>query len=632
MESAESNIIVSALSVCFTPPPQGGKKKGIRLVVSIKDNVSVAAPRWDLSDLFSGLEDERIGATLATAKADAEAFAAKYRGTVASLTPEQLVQAITESERIRQEAQKPVAFGSLRFAAETSPENGAFMQSVRERYTAATLPLLFFDLELTQLAPEALTGLANEAVLEQYKHYLTTTRDRAKFRLSEAEERVLEEQQNTGRRSWTRLFEEITSSLRFTMEGEPKSLTLSEAIDRQYSSDRDVRRRAADAVTEGLRPHQRTLAFVYNTLIADKATEDRLRGFSYQEEARHVSNELAPEIVETVVQASEVGYALVARYYRAKRELLGLDQLAHYDRYAPIVTQTLPAISYETAQDCCLGAFSKFDSGYESTARAFFTGDWIDAEVRPGKRGGAFCAYVTADTHPYIFMNYLGKTGDVRTLAHELGHGVHASLARPKGFLSFHGTLPMAEVASTFAEQLVFAETQAGLTDDTARLALYAEQIEQAISTIFRQTALYRFEQAAHRERRENGELSVERLGELWQTSVGAMFGDSVTLEPGHALWWSYIPHFIGTPFYVYAYTFGELLALALYKRCQVEGAETFAPRFVQFLSSGGSLSPAELVAPLNVDLADPVFWQGAIAVLEEQIEGFEVLAAKLKK
>lgn len=592
---------------------------------------SVSAPLWNLTDLFAAPDDPRVLETMENARQNAESFALKYRRAVAAFSPEELRTALQQNEQIRQEAQKPIVFASLRFSADSSPQNGAFLQSMREKHTAATLPLLEFDLELAQLPPDKLTTWANDPALASFKHYLLTTRDRARFRLSQAEETILEESQNTGRRAWTRLFEEITSGLRFTIEGEPASLTLSDVMNRQMFPDRETRRKSAEAITDGITPHLRNLTYIHNTLIAEKATEDRLRGYTYQEESRHLNNELTPEVVETVVQTSESGYPLVARYYRAKRELLGLPELYHYDRYAPFFNESQTPIAYDVARDWCLTAFERFHPDYAETARAFFTGNWIDGAVRPGKRGGAYCAYVTSDLHPYIFINYLGKTGDVRTLAHELGHGIHTSVARPKGFFSFHGTLPMAEVASTFAEQLVFAEMNRHTQSDKARLALYAEQIEQAMSTIFRQTALYRFEQSAHRERREYGEVSTERFGELWQSAVGAMFGDSVKLLPGHASWWAYIPHFINTPFYVYAYTWGELLALALYKKCLDEGAETFAPKFLQFLSAGGSLTPQELVEPLGVDLTDANFWQGALAVLEEQVATFESLAAQIK-
>ncbi|HVK04086.1 MAG TPA: M3 family oligoendopeptidase [Armatimonadaceae bacterium] len=593
-----------------------------------QESAPQSPPRWRLDDLYLSPEDPRIAQSLDEVRRVSEAFAARYRGRLADLSPAEMREVIGEFERLEREAYKPAVYAGLRHAAEASPEAGAFLQHVREKATAATLPLLFFDVELTRIPRERLRALADAPELAVYRHYLRNVEARAPFRLSEAEERVLEEQSNTGRRAFIRLYEELTSNLRFTVEGFDKPLTLSQVMDLQHEPERDVRRRASDALTAGLAPEARTLAFVYNTLIQDKATEDRLRGFTSPEQSRHLANELPPEVVETVVRMSEEGYPLVARYYEAKRKILGLDRLTHYDRYAPVSQDESP-VPYDVARDRCLSAFAGFHPEYAAAARAFFEGNWIDAEPRAGKRGGAFCSFVTPDLHPYIFLNYLNKAGDVRTLAHELGHGIHTSLAREHGFLEFHSTLPIAEVASTFAEQLVFAAAGRETADPKARLALYAEQIEQAIATIFRQTALYRFEQAAHRERRERGELSVERFGQIWQECVGAMFADSVELLPDHALWWSYIRHFIATPFYVYAYTAGEMLALALFHRYEEEADGSFAPKFVAFLRAGGSQSPEEVVEPLGVDLKDPAFWRGALAVLEAQVEEFEALAAQ---
>lgn len=594
-------------------------------------DTSLLPPRWDLSDLYSDPTDPRIEETLKEAEEAAHSFAARYRGKIATLSSEELASALKEGEALQERTALPGTYASLRFAADTSAEAGAFLQKVRERTTAAAMPLLFFDVELTALGADRIRSLAEEPALSDFRHYLTTVAARAEFRLSEPEERVLEEQANTGRRAFVRLYEEITASLRFSVEGhaEERSLTLSEALDLQHDPDRDVRRASAEAVTRGLEPHARTLAFVFNTLIQDKATDDRLRGHSYPEEARHLANELSPATVETVVDTAVEGFPLVARYYEAKRRLLGLPELTHYDRYAPISKEEVK-IPYGEARDLILAAFAEFDARYADAAQRFFDGGWIDAEARPGKRGGAFCSYVTPDRHPYIFLNYLGKQGDVRTLAHELGHGIHSYLSRGQHYFNYHGTLPMAEVASTFAEQLVFERQRAGRAD-TALLSLYAEQIEQAIATIFRQAAMYRFEQAIHWERREKGELSVTRFGELWQENLEAMFQGSVTLQPGHALWWTYVRHFVATPFYVYAYTFGEMLALALYARYRQEGKGAFAPLYLQMLSHGGSLTPKELVSPLGVDLEDRAFWRGALGVLEEQVKAFEELAEQVR-
>ena len=600
----------------FTPP--------------LSDFDTNSLPTWDLSDLFSGPDDPRIFSTLETVKRNAETFAARYRGQIARFAENdasRLAQAFRDYEAINEAAAKPMSFANLRFAADSNPENGALFQRVREKTTEATLPLIFFDIELTQVPAEILQRAAADPALAGYAHYLQTVLARASFRLTEAEERVLEEQANTGRRAFTRLYEEIIANFRFTVPGSDAPLTLSAVLDLQHDPDRAVRKASAHALNEGLKTHARMITFIFNTLIQDKATDDRLRGYAYPEQARHLNNELTPEIVETVLETTEAGFPLVARYYEAKRRLLGLETLTYYDRYAP-VTAKEPTVAFGSAQASVLSAFRAFHTDYAAAASAFFDKGWIDAAPSPTKRGGAFCSYITPDLHPYIFLNYLGKASDVRTLAHELGHGIHSLVSREQSLVNFHGTLPMAEVASTFAEMLVYEAEQKEETDKGRQLAAAAQQIDQAIATIFRQAALYRFEQAIHAERKK-GELSTDRFGELWQENVGKMFAGSVLLEDEHALWWSYVRHFVATPFYVYAYTFGEMLAYALFTKYQTDGAAEFAPNFLTLLRYGGSRSPQELVAPLGVDLSDADFWKGALAAFEKQVTHFETLTAE---
>jgi oligoendopeptidase F len=317
----------------------------------------------------------------------------------------------------------------------------------------------------------------------------------------------------------------------------------------------------------------------------------------------------------------EEHYRLVARYYHLKRKILGYDQLTHYDRYAPLF-DTQEEIGFPDARKIVLDAFEGFTPQMRNVADRFFEGQWIDAEPRPGKQGGAYCSYVATDLHPYVFMNYIGRLDDVMTLAHELGHGVHAYLSREQTLLNFQGTLPLAELASTFAEMLVFEKLQAAASPKD-RLALYADKIEGAFATIFRQAAMFRFEQHLHRARREQGELTTEAIGEIWQSQLQAMFGDSVALGDEHKLWWSYVSHFIGSPFYVYAYSFGELLVLALYRKYQQE-SEGFPERYLSLLRQGGSKSPQELMGQMDIDQRSPEFWRGGMEDLESLISRFE--------
>jgi oligoendopeptidase F len=382
-------------------------------------------------------------------------------------------------------------------------------------------------------------------------------------------------------------------------------------------------------LTKGLRDNGRVLTFIFNTLLQDKATRDRLRRYKQPEESRHLANELDSETVETVVSAVERSAGMVARYYKLKREILGLKELTHYDRYAPLFASE-EKVSWDEGRKIVLEAMNECSPTLGKRAEEFFTGNWIDAEVRPGKRGGAFCSYITPDLHPYVMVNYLGKLDDVMTLAHELGHGVHASLSREQTFFNFHGTLPLAELASTFAEMMVFEKLQkrASLKD---RMALYADKIEGAFATIHRQSTLYRFEQDIHGHRRAKGELTPEQYGEYWQKRNQNMFGDSVALGDDHRLWWSYIPHFINSPFYVYAYSFGELLVMALFQQYKQKGT-VFADEYVALLRKGGSMWPHELMGSVGIDIKDPKFWDGGIAVLSGMVDEFEKIYREWKK
>lgn len=583
--------------------------------------MNAAPPTWDLTDLFLSPDDTRLFRSLEAVLQGATDFAARYKGHLESLSPAALAEAIASSEQLLQEANRAGVYAGLRFAADSSPESGAFLQKVREVATTATLPLLFFSIELAALGVKRLEDLQTAPELANYAHYLGSIKNEAEFRLSEAEERILAETANTGPRALVRLFEETVSNLSVEFEG--RELTLPEALDLQRNPDRSLRERSAEALSNTLEKQNRTITFLYNNIVQSKATEDRLRGYRSPEHARHLSNELDLAIPEIVATVAESGYPLVARYYHAKRQLLGYDTLYHYDRYAPLDASSRQ-YTWAEAQETILSAFSRFDDSYRASAQVFFDNPWIDGPPRKGKRGGAFCSYVTPDHHPYLFTNFLGKADDVQTLAHELGHGIHSWLSRGQTLLNFHGTLPMAEVASTMAEQIVFSALleQASPAE---RRTLYAQRIESSFATIFRQIAMYRFEQAVHAER-AGGELSTTRMAALWQEKIGAMFGDSVTLGEGHGLWWSYVGHFFHSPFYVYAYSFGEMLALALYTRWQEEGAP-FVPKYLEMLSKGGSQSPQELVAPLGVTLADEAFWLGALRVLEQEITSFEELA-----
>ena len=588
------------------------------------DNNLEADVHWNLCDLYESITDPKIEEALASCFARAEAFEADYKGKInaAELTAALLGAALREYEAIGQEAAKPMTFASLLFTTDTGdPARGAFLQKMREQGTALALPLLFFELELAAIPDAVLAPLLDAPEVTLYQHYLGLVRASRPHMLSETEERLMEELANTGGRAFERLFEEITSNAVFHWNGE--DLGLAQITAMFMDPDREVRRTAAAAFTAGLTPHLKTLTYIFNTLLQEKNVEDRLRHYPTPQEARHLANELDEATVSLVVDTVVRNYPLVARYYHLKREILGVDTLTHYDRYAPLF-EAEEVISYPQAQDMVLTAFGDFSPEMRRRAADFFDHNWIDPPATKGKASGAFCSYVTPDTHPYVLVNYLGRMKDVMTLAHELGHGVHASLSRSQSLLNFHGTLPLAELASTFGEMLVFEQAiqNASLKD---KLALYAEKIEGAFATIPRQTAMYRFELAIHRHRREEGELTPEEFGEYWQREVQLMFGDSVVLGEEHKLWWSYISHFVAAPFYVYAYSLGELLVLSLYQQAKREGA-AFADKYLRMLEAGGSLTPQELMAQVDINLNNADFWQGGFDVLAGLVDQFEAL------
>ncbi|MCE5199950.1 MAG: M3 family oligoendopeptidase [Armatimonadota bacterium] len=588
---------------------------------------------WDLSDLYSGIDDPRIEETLDKSLARAKQFAEMYRGKINSddLTAETLFASLKEYENLAEEMSKPANYAALVFSADTSkPEHGALLQHVQERQTEIALVLMFYDLELMAAKPEIIDRLVREEILAPYRHFIHAARLFRENRLSEPEERILEEKANTGGRAFERLFEEMVSAIEFkiVIDGEEQTLTEPEILALLRDPSREVRKSAAESLTKGLADNSRLITFVFNTLVYDKSIDDRLRRYQYPEEARNKSNELDAQTVETVIKTCVENYPLVARYYETKRDILGYDKLTHYDRYAPLFEAKRP-YTFDEAREVVLASFGRFSEQMRDVADEFFKNNWIDAEPRKGKRGGAFCSYVTTDLHPYILQTYLNRQDDIMTMGHELGHGIHAYLSRPQGYLNYSSALPVAELASTFGEMLVF-ESIVEKADLEDKLALYAEKIESNFATIFRQAAMYRFEQELHRARREQGELTADDISDIWQRNIQAMFLDSVEMGEGHQYWWMYVNHFIASPFYVYAYSFGELLVMALYSMYRQEG-KSFVPKYLELLKAGGSCSPEDLLKRVGIDIKNPEFWQGGMKVMDQLIEEFEGLYKEWK-
>ncbi len=587
-----------------------------------------AGVRWDLSDLYAGPDDPAIDADLERCVGQARAFAAEYRGKLGSLDAAELARAVDAYEALQEPAWRASAYAGLLFAADTSaPRHGALLQHVQERGTEIRNELVFFELEWVALEDEAARALTEDPALAGRRHLLESLRRYRPHVLSEPEEKLLEETANTGSRAFSRLFDEILGAAKFRVELEsgPKELSEEEALSLLYDADRDTRRAASRGLTEGLERHSRTLGFLFNTLVQDKAMQDRLRRYADPMDSRNLANEIDGASVRALMDACVGRYGLVARYYRLKRRLLGLDHLYEWDRYAPLA-EPEGTRSFDAARELVLGAYADFAPRMAEIAAQFFDRRWIDAELRPGKRGGAFSASTVPGVHPYVMLNYTGQLRDVMTVAHELGHGVHQWLSRERGLFEQNTPLTTAETASVFGEMLVFRRLLREESDPTVRLALVCGKLEDAFATVFRQVAMTRFEQMLHAARREEGELPLERMNALWMDANRPMFGDSVELTDDYRWWWLYIPHFIHSPFYCYAYSFGELLVLALVRRYDEEG-DAFVPRYLELLAAGGSQAPPTLVSRVGLDITDPAFWDGGLALLEDLVAEAEALA-----
>jgi oligoendopeptidase F len=612
---------------------------------------------WDLEPLLDGEGEAGVESRLDQAQSRAQAFAERYAGKLGALDGAGLAEAMRELAEIYELIGRVGTYVGLRFSTDTAdPANGALLQKAQERETAIETALLFFDLEWAALSEERARELLAHDGLDFCRHHLRNVRRYREHLLSEPEEKILTEKSLTGASAWTRLFEELTSAIEVTLPGEggrpaasgedaggatdggaggsdrvgdgasgTERVALDVALSRLMLPDRETRRAAAEAVTAALAPGLRTRAFVLNTLLVDKGVDDRLRRYPHWLAARNLANEASDESVGALVEAVRGRYEIARRWYRLKAKLLGIDRLADYDRMAA-VTQDVATFTYAQARELVVDCYSSFSPELGSLAGRFFTERWIDAPVRPAKRGGAFCASAVPTAHPYILLNYTSRRRDVLTLAHELGHGLHFALAAPQGVFHQGTPLTLAETASVFGETVVFGRLLAQDSTPASRLALLAENLEDTIATVFRQVAMSRFEELAHTSRREQGELSVERIGELWAQSQEELLGDSVEITEGYRSWWSYIPHFINTPGYVYAYAYGQLLALAVYERYEQRGAE-FVPQYLELLAAGGSRSPEELGRIVDVDLTDPGFWESGLDLVERQLQDAEAAA-----
>lgn len=581
--------------------------------------------RWDLSDLYTSPTDPQIEAVLAEGLEQAERFEADYRGRVTQLEPGDFARMFEQLEQMQERVSLPAVYAQLLHSQNTAdPAAGRLVARVEEAGSQRGRHTVFFPLELAELTDEQVATLFADPRVAPYRHAVEEARKYRPHNLTEVEERLLTDRAPVSTSAWVRLFEELASAIKVPIADE--SMPLDKALARLHEPDRNRRREASASVTQALRQDIRTRAYVFNTVLQDRAIDDRLRKYPNWVSFRNLANETSDEAVQALVDAVTRRYGMVARYYRVKKRLLKVDELFEWDRYAPI-EEVSRELSWEDAKELVLGSYARFSERAGQLVSEFFEKPWIDAPVLENKRSGAFCMGVTPKFHPYVLLNFTGRLRDALTLAHELGHGLHDRLAARQNIFDYHPPLTLAETASVFGEALTFDRIMADERDPKIRLSMLCHQVEDAFATVFRQVAFNRFEDAAHTRRRKEGELSVDQLGEVWQASLQPMFGDSVTLTEDHKAWWSYIPHFIFAPGYVYAYAFGNLLALSVYRRYQ-EAGPAFVQRYLDFLAAGGSTRPDELVRTLDMDITDPGFWDRGLDILDGMVKQIEELAA----
>lgn len=583
-------------------------------------------PEWNLSDLYDGLDSEQLKIDLQRCKDDAVAFEQRYKGKLDTLLENnQLAGAVVAYEALENLLGKVMSYAGLVYAGNSSsPENGKFYGDAQEKLTSASSHLLFFTLELNQLDEKRLEkGMEKSDALAHYQPWLIDLRLDKPHQLEDRIEQLFLEKSASGHSAFNRLFDETMSGLRFKVGGE--KLAIEPTLNLLQHPNGKKRQQACNALATVFDKNLRLFTLITNTLAKDKEISDRWRGFEDVADSRHLANRVEREVVDALVQSvSDAFPRLSHRYYAMKARWLGMDALNHWDRNAPLPEVEQVIIGWDEAQNIVLDAYHGFAPEMADIASQFFERNWIDAPVRPGKSPGAFSHPTVPSVHPYILLNYQGKPRDVMTLAHELGHGVHQVLAADQGALMAHTPLTLAETASVFGEMLTFRSLLDKSPDKAHRKALLCSKVEDMLNTVVRQVAFYMFERKVHIERR-GGELTSNQLGEIWLEVQKQSLGPSVKLGPGYETFWTYIPHFIHSPFYVYAYAFGDCLVNSLYAVYQnSEGG--FQDKYFEMLKAGGSKHHSELLAPFGLDAADPAFWQKGLSVIEGMIDEIEEL------
>ncbi|MFD2252355.1 oligoendopeptidase F [Pseudochelatococcus lubricantis] len=588
-------------------------------------------PEWNLTDLYPAIDAPAFAADLDRALSLSAAFSGDYAGKLDGLlrgasASADLGEAVRQYEAIEDLIGRLASYASLVYAGDTTdPVRAKFYGDTQDKLTTASTSLLFFALELNRLDDALLAQAAADEPLARWKPWLDDLAKDKPYQLDDAIEKLFVEKSVTGRNAWNRLYDETLASLRFDVRGE--RLTLEETLNKLQEPDAALRKDASEALAKVFTENARVFTLITNTLAKDKEISDRWRGFRDIADSRHLANRVEREVVEALSDAVRAAYPRLShRYYRLKARWLGKDALESWDRNAPLPETDNRVIGWDEARDTVLGAYAGFSPRMADIAREFFDKSWIDAPARPGKAPGAFAHPTVPSAHPYVLLNYLGKPRDVMTLAHELGHGVHQVLAAPQGALLAPTPLTLAETASVFGEMLTFRKILGATDDPVQRKVLLAGKVEDMINTVVRQIAFYQFERKVHTARRE-GELTTGQINDLWLSVQGESLGPAIRLNPGYETFWTYIPHFIHTPFYVYAYAFGDCLVNSLYGIYQ-NASEGFVEKYFALLSAGGSKGYRELLAPFGLDAGDPAFWQYGLNVIDGFITELEKLEA----
>jgi oligoendopeptidase F len=581
-------------------------------------------PEWDLADLYPSPEAPDVARDLKKAAAEAKRIKEAYHGKLGSLDAEGLATAIEEFERLVEVMGRLGSFAGLHYAADQSDQVRAkFYGDVSEKLTAISTEVIFFDLELNQIDDKRLEQSLKHPRLARYKPWIENVRKEKPYQLEETLERLFHEKSQTSNSAWDRLFSETMTALRFPVEGEERPLPLELTLNLLSEQKEEKRKAASEALAKVFKDNVRLFALITNTLAKDKEISDRWRGFKDVADSRHLANRVEAPVVEALASSVREAYPRLShRYYKMKAKWLGKERLPHWDRNAPLPEKPERTFSWTDARSLVLGAYGAFAPEMAGIANEFFDKRWIDASIRPGKAPGAFSAATVPSVHPYVLLNYLGKPRDVMTLAHELGHGVHQMLARPQGALMAPTPLTLAETASVFGEMLTFKALLKEIREPKERKAFLAGKVEDMLNTVVRQIAFYSFERRVHEARRD-GELTPDQINAIWLEVQSESLGPAVELKPGYEVFWTYVPHFIHSPFYVYAYAFGDCLVNSLYGLYE-EAHPEFVAKYFDMLKAGGSKHHSELLAPFGLDASKPEFWRKGLEVIERMIDELE--------